>query len=134
MLKFQRGIYMIYEKIEFFKSELQDWNRNKIKLNAILCIAGVAALCILARAFSNTNNSFLPLTPTYLLQQSVLYLNLAKQDNDLITACTHSAQGITYLTLARRLASDSSLEKQSKINPSELEKVLNDILEKKKSN
>lgn len=87
-------------------------------------------MCILARVFSRTSSD---LTPSYLLQEARKCLTLAVQDRDVITSTAHSAQGITYIKLARRMASDSTLEKQSRIIPSELDKLLNEEIEKKRS-
>jgi hypothetical protein len=117
------------KKIEFFKTELLDWNRNKIKRNALLCIAGVAALCILARAYSNMGSS--SLSPQDLIKEASRCLKLAVQDNDKSIAMLHSAEGLAYLKLARKLASDSSLEKSTGTVAKELERVLNDIITSK---
>ncbi len=117
------------KKMDFFKTELQDWCKNKNKLNAILCIACVAASCVLARAFTNTFS--VQISSTYLIGEATQRLKMALQDTNPKTSLFHCAQGLTYLKLARRLASDSSLEKTSGVNVSELERILNETKEKK---
>ena len=119
--------YYYYEKIEFFKSEFQDWNRNKIKLNAILCIAGVAALCILARAYSIMGSS--SFSHRDLMKEASRCLKLALQDNEKSLVIFHSAEGLAYLKIARKTASDNSLEKSTGLIASELERVLNEIID-----
>jgi hypothetical protein len=110
-------------------TELQDWNRNKLKLHAIFFIAGVATICILARAF--TNLGVCSLTPVGLIKEASRSLKLAVQDTDNDTKVIHSAQGLAFIGLARKLASDSSLEKSTGKVVSELEKLFQEIIEKK---
>jgi hypothetical protein len=107
----------------------KDWYTNKHKLHAVFCIAGVATLCLLARAYTNLSSN--TLTPRDLMKEASRCLKLSIQDSDASTAILHSSEGLAYLKIARRLASDASLEKSTGVVASELERVLLEIIHKK---
>lgn len=47
----------------------------------------------------------------------------SKQDSDAAVSLQHSTMALAYLSVARRLASDASIQQATKIVPSDLEKI-----------
>jgi hypothetical protein len=90
--------------------------------NAVLCLGAVilvCAMCSMVTMFQAKG-----LTPSLLMQSSVLSLQQAKQDGDKLLALRHASEGMAYLHMARKLASDSSLQAATGLVAQELEAAL----------
>jgi hypothetical protein len=104
--------------------------------NALLCLGAVVAVCVLctfATAFQAKG-----LSPSLLMQSSVSSLMQAKQDGDKLLALRHASEGMAYLLMARKLASDASIQLSTGLVASEvdlaLETTINDAYKAIKGN
>lgn len=51
---------------------------------------------------------------------------ISKQDSDPVLALQHSTTALAFLSICRKLASDSSIQAATKVNPADLERMLRD--------
>jgi hypothetical protein len=59
-----------------------------------------------------------------LIVQAAQYHEVSKQDSDPIFALQHNTTALTFLSLARRFASDSAIQAAAKVVPSHLDSTL----------
>lgn len=83
-------------------------------------IATVIVLCILSY-FSKPQHLHVDIKE--LVITAAQMYEFSKQDSDPLVALQHNTTAIAYLSIARRLASDSSIQQATKVIPSDLEKI-----------
>jgi hypothetical protein len=102
---------------------MEELIKGKTSRHALLCIGAVLALCIACAVFAKMGTS--PgLSAQNLMELAALSFRQCKQDSEWRFAHRHAAEGMAYLTMARKLASDSSLEALSGLVPMELDAAL----------
>ena len=95
--------------------------------NAFLCLGAVVlvcALCSLVTMFQKKG-----LSPSLLMQSSVKSLQQASQDGNKLLALRHASEGMAYLHMARRLASDASLQSLTGVVAAEVEVALEKLIQ-----
>jgi hypothetical protein len=89
----------------------------KIALGTITVIVILSLLSLLSKPHNiNTDLKELVITAAQMYEFS-------KQDSDPAVSLQHSTMALAYLSVARRLASDASIQQATKIIPSDLEKI-----------
>ena len=104
---------------------MQEWLKQPMSRNALIGIGILLGVCILSLAYSHATRP--ALNPVTLLTQSAECLRAALQDKDPRFVLKHAAEGKAYLSIARKLASDASLQ-SSGFLPQELEKQFEALL------
>lgn len=104
---------------------MQEWLKQPMSRNALIGIGILLGVCILSLAYSHATRP--ALNPVTLLTQSAECLKAALQDKDPRYILKHAAEGKAYLGVARKLASDSSLQSSGYL-PHELEAQFETLL------
>ena len=103
-----------------------DWTQSVPALKlAGICLGILLLVMLLSSVLSRSPDLHVNLKD--LVQQSAQLAEVAKQDADRSIALQHSTQAITLLSVARKLASDSSILEQTGVKVGELEKLLVDL-------
>jgi hypothetical protein len=88
--------------------------------NASLCIGGLVILCVFFIAIAPTTNA-VQIKP--LVLHSKQCLDLSKQDKNPTFALQHAVEGLAYIQISRRLASDGKIQELTQLSPSDLEEI-----------
>jgi hypothetical protein len=89
----------------------------KVSLGVVLVIVVLSLLSLLSKPHNiHTDTKELVMTAAQMYEFS-------KQDSDPAVSLQHSTMALAYLSVARRLASDASIQQATKIIPSDLEKI-----------
>jgi hypothetical protein len=99
--------------------------KQPMSRNALVGVGIVLAACVLGLLYSHATRP--QINPVTILAQSAESLKAALQDKDPRFVLKHAAEGRAYLSIARKLASDSSLQ-SSGYMPHELEKQFETLL------
>jgi len=104
---------------------MQELLKQPMSRNAMIGIGILLALCIVSLAYSHATRS--QLNPVSLLSHSAECLRSALQDKDPRFVLKHVTEGKAYLSIARKLASDASLQSSGFI-PHELDSQFDALL------
>lgn len=97
-----------------------------VPFKATAC-AYIAVLVLLLLSSLMSRSPDVHVTVKDLVQQSAQLAEVCAQDHDKAIALQHSTQALTLLSVARKLASDGSIQKETGVNIQELERVLLDL-------
>lgn len=84
------------------------------------CILGVTAVCIFFILLQHQTN---PLQIKPLILHAKLCLDKSKQDTSPIFSLQHAAEGLAYIQVCRKLASDSKIQELTGTLPSTIEEL-----------
>jgi hypothetical protein len=84
------------------------------------CIGGLVCLCIFF-VLIQTHSHPLQIKP--LILHSKQCLDMSRQDKTTMFALQHAVEGLTYIQMSRKLASDSKIQELTQISASDLEEI-----------
>ena len=84
------------------------------------CIGGLLCLCIFF-VLIQTHTSPLQIKP--LILHSKRCLDMSRQDKNTLFALQHAVEGLAYIQMSRKLASDSKIQELTQISAFDLEEI-----------
>lgn len=102
--------------MDFLKPET--WS---LQIKVALSILGVLLFISILSFIMRPNTLHIDLKDL-IIEASQMY-EISKQDSDPSISLQHSTAALTFLSVCRKLASDSSILEATKVNPSELERL-----------
>ena len=104
--------------------QMEEWNDLPIVYKTGACVLGVLVVLVILSFISRVppvNTSV-----SELIRQASQLHEISKQDANPIIALQHSTEALAYLSICRRLASDSSILAHAKVSASDLERIFKD--------
>jgi len=92
-----------------------------------ICLAGLIAICVFFIAISP---SALSVQIKPLVLHSKQCLEFSRQDKNPMISLQHAVEGLAYIQMSRKLASDGKIQELTHLSPSDLEEIFQErILE-----
>jgi hypothetical protein len=99
-------------------------NPEALKYGA-LCIGSLVLLCVF---FILISPSPLAIQIKPLVLHSKLCLEQSRQDKNPMFALKHAVEGLTYIQMTRKLASDGKIQEITNMSPSDLEEIFQESI------
>ena len=99
-------------------------NFNSIPMEYKVAIGAVFAIVVLSVLAYVSRPSTLSMDLREMVRHSAQLYEISRQDTDAAIALQHATQAVAYLSIARRLATDATIQKMCKVSPSDLERLL----------
>jgi len=103
---------------------MEDWNELPLVYKTGACVLGVLLLLVILSFMSRAQP--VNTSVSELIRQASQLHEISKQDGNPAVALQHSTEALAYLSVCRRLASDSSILAHAKVSASELERIFKD--------
>jgi hypothetical protein len=103
---------------------MEEWTDLPLVYKTSVCVLGVVVLLVILSFMSRAT----PVNTSVadLIRQASQLHEISKQDTNPAISLQHSTEALAFLSICRRLASDSSILAHAKVSPSELERIFRD--------